>query len=118
MWNQHFISRMIFCDEASYHFSGLIHRHDVWIWRSKNPYAYVEHECDSPKTNVWRPLDCERVIGPFFLTEITIYSFSCLEILELYALPKTEIENLIFQQDKALPHHANTVRNFLNEKFP
>jgi hypothetical protein len=39
-------------------------------------------------------------------------------MLELFAVPQTGDNNVIFQQDGAPPHFANVVREFLDMNFP
>jgi hypothetical protein len=39
-------------------------------------------------------------------------------MLEVLVVPQTDDENVIFQQDGAPPHYANTVTEFLDETFP
>jgi hypothetical protein len=44
-----FLQRIAFSDEATFHISGHVHRHNIRIWGHEHPYAIVEHERDSPK---------------------------------------------------------------------
>jgi hypothetical protein len=46
------LSKLIFSDEATFHLSGKVNRHNVRVWGSENPHATLEVECDSPKINV------------------------------------------------------------------
>ncbi|KAJ4438145.1 hypothetical protein ANN_14084 [Periplaneta americana] len=66
-----FMSKIFFSDEATFHVSGKVNRHDVWTWGSQNPPAIQEHVRDSPKLNVWCGLSQQQVIGPFFFAEKT-----------------------------------------------
>jgi hypothetical protein len=43
----HFLQKVQFSDEATFHVSGAVNRRNVRIWGSENPYAYMEHQCDS-----------------------------------------------------------------------
>ena len=60
-------------------------------------------------------------MGPFFFTE-TINGQRYLTMLKEQVMPAIQlfprIPELIFMQDKAPPHWAKSVRNFLNEVFP
>ena len=48
--NDHFLEKVQFSDEATFHVSGAVNRRSVRIWGSENRHAYVEHQRDSPKT--------------------------------------------------------------------
>jgi hypothetical protein len=48
------LSKRIICsDEATFHLSGKVNTHNIWVWRSKKPVAVVEMECNSPKVNMF-----------------------------------------------------------------
>jgi hypothetical protein len=57
-------SRIIFSDEATFHVSGCVNHHNVWIWGTEHPRETTEHERDSPKVNVFCTLSNVRVYGP------------------------------------------------------
>ena len=48
-----FLKCIMFSDEASFHISDIVNRHNVHIWGSENLHEYHEAESDSPKVNVW-----------------------------------------------------------------
>ncbi|GBO36287.1 hypothetical protein AVEN_195914-1 [Araneus ventricosus] len=57
-------------------------------------------------------------IDPFFLSEKTIHGDIDLDILEIFTIPQIEsYDNMIFQQDSALPHWSTSVLNCLNQHF-
>jgi hypothetical protein len=58
------------------------------------------------------------VIGLYFFPERTVTSHNYLGTLELFAVPQIDDDNVIFQQDGAPAHYANTVTEFLDETFP
>ena len=64
--DQHFLKRICFSDEATFHVAGIVNRHNVRIWGTSHPREYVENERNSPKVNVWCGLLYDTVIGPFF----------------------------------------------------
>jgi hypothetical protein len=37
--NYHFLEKLQFSDEATFHVSGAVNRHSVRIWGSENPHA-------------------------------------------------------------------------------
>lgn len=61
-----FVSNLLFSDEATFHISGKVNRHNCRIWGTENPNETVEHERDSLKVNVWCALGINRIIGPYF----------------------------------------------------
>jgi hypothetical protein len=48
-----FLRRLVFSDEATFHLSGKVNRHNVRIWGTESPHATVQHERDFPKVNVF-----------------------------------------------------------------
>ncbi|PNF14729.1 hypothetical protein B7P43_G08933 [Cryptotermes secundus] len=66
MEDETFISRLIFSDEATFHLSGTVNRHNVRIWGTEQPHETVEHERDSPNVNVFSAVSQDKVYGPFF----------------------------------------------------
>jgi hypothetical protein len=60
----------------------------------------------------------DRVVGTFFFAAITINIFNYLDMMELYVLSQIKKENFILQQDSEPPHHAEVVRDFLDENLP
>ena len=105
---------MVFSDEATFHVSGKVNKHNIRIWGSENPCEVVEKEKDSPKINVWCGLMHNQIIGPFIFAESTITANIYLDMLKNYVAPRLEE----FQQDGAPPHWGLIVRDFLNETFP
>jgi len=64
--NDHFLGKVQFSDEAAFHVSGAVNRRNVRIWGSESPHACVEHQCDSPKVNVFCAIASRKVYAPFF----------------------------------------------------
>lgn len=120
--NESFLNEVVFSDEATFHISGCVNRHNVRIWGAQHPHETFEKERDSPKINVWCGLSREEVIGPFFFAEKTINGNVYLDMLENYCFPQLDdMENansLYFQQDGAPPHYKTIVRDALDVKFP
>jgi hypothetical protein len=111
-----FMKHMVFSDEATFHVSGKVNRHNWRIWGSKNPYEVMEHEHDTPKLNVWCPSSAS-VIGSFFFEETTVTGALYLNMLQNYAITRIP-QGYFLQQDGAPPHYANTVKAFLDQQFP
>jgi hypothetical protein len=115
--NEQFLHCVMFSDEAACHVLGHVHRHNVRIWSNKRPHDFIEHKQDRPKVNVWCTLTRDCVIGPYFFAERTVTSHNYLDMLELFAVPQIDDDNVVFQQDGAPAHYANIVTESL-ETFP
>ena len=115
-----FLGNVLFSDEATFHVSGSVNRHNVRIWGTQNPHVYHEHVRDSPKVNVWCGLMKNRIIGPFFFHEKSITGPVYQDMLEQFVYPQVaDLQpQVIFQQDGAPPHWSLDVRNSLTESFP
>lgn len=121
--NENFLENVMFSDEATFHVSGSVNRHNCRIWGSEPPHEFIEHQRDSPKVNVWCGLMHDRIVGPFIFAEKTINGNIYCDMLELYVFPQIDdIEQekgpIFFQQDGAPPHYSNRVRDALNLRFP
>ena len=64
-----FLPRLIFSDEATFHLSGKVNRHNVRIWGLENPRATLEHERDFPKVNVFVHFHLPRFMVHSFLSK-------------------------------------------------
>ena len=118
--DREYLQHVAISDEATFHISGKVNRHNVRIWASENSHVVVEHQRDSGKVNVWCCLMHDKIIGPFFFAESTISANVYLDMLEHYAIPQLQEFQpyIVFQQDGAPPHWSICVRHFLNETFP
>jgi hypothetical protein len=69
-----FVESLVFSDESTFHLSATVNRHNVRIWGTENPHAYVEHMRDSPKVNVFCAITIQ-LIRPWHLpsTSFSIY---------------------------------------------
>jgi hypothetical protein len=100
--DDHFLEKVQFSDEATSHVSGAVNCCNVRIWESGNPHAYVKHQCDSPKVNVFCAISSQKVYSPFFFAEETVTGMTYQDMLQLW------LPTFIFQQDEVLP--TSTVR--------
>jgi hypothetical protein len=114
-----FLPRVIFSDEATFHLSGKVNRHNVRIWGLQNPHTTLEHERDSPKDNVFCAISQTKVYGPFFFDENTVTGVTYLAMLQNWLLHQIneDSEDFIFQQDRAPPHWHWNVGRFLDESL-
>jgi len=118
--DEHFSNHLIFSDEATFHLSGKVNKHNVRIWASEAPHAFLQHQRDSPKLNVFCAVSKTKVYGPFFFAEKTVTGVAYLDMLEQWLFPQLEddMEDFVLQQDGAPPHWHCDVRSFLNERLP
>ena len=116
-----------FSDEAVFHLSGRVNRHNTPIWGTENPKVIEEKERDSPKLVVWCAISATGIIGPYFFRDdtrrtTTVTGENYLEMLQKFFLPELGnnalVENCYFQQDGAPAHYARKVRDYLNQVFP
>jgi hypothetical protein len=109
--DDHFLEKLQFSDEITFHVSGAVNRRNVTIWGSENTHAYVEHQLDSPKVNVFCAISSQKVYSPFFFAEETITGMTYLGMLQLWLMPQLQnIPTLIFQQDVSPAHFHCEVR--------
>jgi hypothetical protein len=107
--DDHFLEKVQFSDEATFHVSGAVNCHNVRIWGSEHPHAYVEHQCDSPKVNVFCTISSQKVYAPFFFAEETVTGMTYLDMLQLWLMPQLQnIPMFIFREDEVPP--TSTVR--------
>ncbi|KAJ4445323.1 hypothetical protein ANN_07128 [Periplaneta americana] len=78
-------SRLIFSDEATFHTSGKINKHNCRVWGTQKRHRIIEHERDSPKVNVFCALSQRKLYGPFFFIEATMTGHSYLDMLEQWS---------------------------------
>ena len=101
-----YLNSVCFSDEATFHVSGKVNKHNIRIWGSQNPCEVLERERDSPKINVWCGLMHNQIIGPFIFAESTFTANIYLDTLKHYVVPQLEEfqPRVVFQQDGAPPH--------------
>ena len=96
-----FVQSLIFSDEATFHLSGRVNRHNVRIWVTENLLAVVENVRDSPKPNIFCSISNEKVYGPFFFEEPTVNGMLYSHMLENWLMPQLneDSNDYVFQQD-------------------
>jgi hypothetical protein len=78
--------KLVFTDEACFHFSGKVNRHIVRLWDTENPRATIHHIRDSPKVNMFCAISSRKVCGPIFFAEKSVNGFAYLDMLQLWLL--------------------------------
>ena len=115
------VSQMIFSDEATFHTSGYVNRHNTIFWGTENPRIVRMHERAFPKVNVWCAVTATGVIGPFFFATPTVTANAYLKMLQEFVIDNIPLQirqKGYFQQDGTPPHFARTVRAYLDQTFP
>ena len=118
-----FLNQVLFSDEAVFHLSGEVNRHNCVYWSSDNPSHTTMKPLQSPKIVVWMGLWSGGLIGPYVF-DATVNGESYLEMLRDWLLPQLQhIDSfndgeLFFQQDGAPPHWSRAVRDWLDATFP
>ena len=115
------VNLMAFSDEATFHTSGYVNRHNTIFWGTENPHVIREHERDSPKVNVWCAVTTAGVTGPYFFDTPTVTSDIYLQMVQQYAIDELPLQIPVagyFQQDGTPPDFALTVHAYLDHTFP
>jgi hypothetical protein len=113
-----FLNKTVFSDEATFHLSGKVNRHNLIILGSQNPHEVVEHVRDSPKVIVFCAVSQTQAYEPFFFAEATVTGHVYLDMLEHFPASQLDVNNMIWQQDGAPPHYHRYVTRYLNQTFP
>ena len=61
-----FVESLVCCNEATFHISGKVNRHNDHFWGTEQPHAQIEDRCDSPKANVFCAVSREKLHGQIF----------------------------------------------------
>jgi len=64
--NSSIFDNIWFSDEAVFHLSERVNRHNTRMWGTKNPKVIEEKERDSPKLVAWCAISSKGIIGPYF----------------------------------------------------
>lgn len=121
--NPHFISNIVFSDEATFTLHGFVNKQNYRHWAQINPNWYEELHTQFPqKINVWAGLFAGHVIGPFFI-DGNLTGQRYLQLLQQEIVPainnlSPDINLTWYQQDGAPPHFSREVREFLDVTFP
>ena len=118
--NEVVLERICFSDEATFHVSEKLNKHNVKIWGSEHPHKIEEFQRGGPKVNVRCGMMCNQIIGPFFFLEAANNADVYFDLLTEYAAPQLiDVQpTIIFQRDSAPPHWILRVHHFLNKTFP
>lgn len=113
-----FMQRIVFSDEATFHTSGLVNRHNCYYYSVEDPQIVFGKPAQSPSLTVWVALDYTGICASHIMPE-TMNGDRYLKVLEDKVWPFFRHRpQKIFQQDGASPHYAVTVRAYLDKKLP
>jgi hypothetical protein len=116
------LDSLVFSDEANFHLSGVVNRHNAVYWDASNPDFTATLPVNSPKVTVWCGIWSGGVFGPFFFDD-NVTSASYLAMLSEWLMPQLRRNHLFvhgklwYQQDGAPPHWGRAVREFLDQQF-
>lgn len=74
------LGEILFSDEAHFHLSGEVNRHNCVYWSTENPQHFTTSPLHSPKLTVWMGVWKGGLIGPYFFEE-TVSGASYLQML-------------------------------------
>lgn len=120
-----FFKKIIFSDEAHFHLSGAVNKHNCRFWCEENPQIIHEKPLHSPKLTVWCGFWSGGIIGPYFFRNeagntVTVNGERYRSMITNFLWPKLEevdLDNIWFQQDGATCHTATASIELLREKF-
>ena len=74
--------RIVFSDEATFHLSGKVNRHNVHTKGPHIPHKAVEHQGDAHKINVYCVVPQDKAYSPFLFEKNTVTGQIYLEMLQ------------------------------------
>jgi hypothetical protein len=78
------MNNLIMSDEATFHLTGDVNKHNCRIWASENPHTFYEQQRDSPKVTVWCAVSKNKIYGPFFFGEPIVKSLHYVDMLQQF----------------------------------
>ncbi len=116
-----FLNKIVWSDEASFHISGVMNRHNAVYYSTDNPHVILQRRMKEPGVMVWGAMTVDGLVGPYFF-DGSVTGASYLEMLSDFLLPRLQerddFNQLWFQQDGAPAHFSIIVRDFLDQVFP
>lgn len=118
-----FFDRVLFSDEASFHNTGTLNRHNCHYYSKNNPHwlRRIDHQ-HRWRVNVWCGILDGKIVGPHFfdgnLNGAIYHQFLQYELQGLMEnINLRTVREMWFQHDGAPPHYAGSVRDYLDESF-
>lgn len=118
-----FFNYVLFSDEATFHKTGYVNRHNFHYYDTRNPHFIRQLDHQHRWTlNVWAGIVGSHLIGPYFF-ERNVNGEAYLDLLEnhlpilLEDVPLNIRRRMWFQHDGAPAHYSRLVRTHLNRNF-
>ncbi|CAF2987141.1 unnamed protein product [Rotaria sp. Silwood2] len=116
-----FLSRIVWTDEAIFKLNGHVNRHNCVYYAIENPHIVITEEMNAPGVTVWAGIWVGGIIEPFFFRD-NITADSYLETLQENIVPdiarEMHLDETFYMHDGAPAHHAQSIRQFLDDTFP
>jgi hypothetical protein len=116
-------SSIFFSDEAIFHLSGHVNRHNFRHWSDTNSnWIETTRVQVDPRVMMWAGIWEDQIIGPYFFSS-NVTGETYLSVLRNYfwdfldTVPLPRRNSMFFQQYGAPPHYASILRAYLNEQF-
>jgi hypothetical protein len=110
---------VLFTDECTIYRS--VHSRNIVFWAKENPHFYKDLERNPPQVMVWAGLSATYMFGPFFFHGSIILQAHH-NMLSEWLVPQLQQagskDTVVLQLDRAPPHFALHMRDYLNETFP
>ena len=120
--DEEFLNHLVFTDEAHFHLSGEVNRHNLRYYAEENPKVILTKPLHSQRVTVWAGVWSRGFLGPVFFDE-TLTGSRYLEMLKdaifpiLQQIGEFNDGRLIWQQDGAPPHWYRPARLWLDQNF-
>jgi hypothetical protein len=112
--------RIVWTDEAIFKLNEHVNRHNCVYYVVENPHIVITKQMNALGVTVWTGIWSRGIVGPsFFHNAITAHSY--IEKLNKEIIPAIEsqmnLKKMFYMYNGALPHNAQSVRDFLDRKF-
>ena len=111
------VDYILWIDECKFNRNRRVNRHNCTYCSTENPHAKFSVPNTEEWMMVWCGLSSNGRLGPYFFNE-TVTDSTYRQMLVDYTWPQLQRKRLYFQHDRAAPHYAVLVGEWLDEKFP
>ena len=113
------VDKVIWTNETTFKLNGHMNRHNSVYWADENPHGILCKEVNTPGITVWGALTRNGLVGLFDKTVFAKTMRKCSRRnYGLCCAIADDVNELLFQQDGALPHYGLSVQRWLNDHFP
>lgn len=120
--DRHFLNKILYSDEATFHRNGTVNRHNYHYYSDENPHLSRSTSQQRWSLNVWGGIIDNYVIGPFFF-EGRVNGPIFLHFLHnnfrelIRNVPLNIINTMWLQLDGAPIHFSAMIRQWIDEEF-